>query len=305
MAVLKKRRWAFTLLEVLVVIAIIAILATLLLTALSSGREAAQRTKCAANLRQLGIGLDAYVDTWSTYPTYWPEVSWCLAILPHLDQNELYDAYNYEQHRQSAANRTVQSTQVRLLMCPSQTFGPLDAPGRTAYTGDSGSGTWKVLDDGILGTATLLNRAAVTDGLAHTAGISEWIATDGNAQSQPPVGAVYTIREPYLSDRETMAAACLDPSKRTDPVLMIGLDWTRSSFAHTLYNHQLEPNSPSCLAFGVTLQRMAFSVSSLHPGGVHVLYLDGSVHWVSANVSRDVWRAAGSRDGGESVGSAF
>lgn len=107
----RKYRSGFTLLELVVVIAIIAVLAALVLIGISSAREAARRTQCAANLRQLGLGLETYVSTWSTYPTYLPEISWCLAVLPNIEQIQLYDAYNYEQRARSDANLTVRETQ--------------------------------------------------------------------------------------------------------------------------------------------------------------------------------------------------
>src|SRR5688500_14607520 len=101
-----KRKFGFTLVELLVVIAIIGVLVALLLPAVQAAREAARRMACSNNLRQIGIGLHNYHDTYKTFPpaiSYWgPWVpqgqmpnreawAWSVLLLPFVEQSPLHD----------------------------------------------------------------------------------------------------------------------------------------------------------------------------------------------------------------------
>jgi prepilin-type N-terminal cleavage/methylation domain-containing protein len=96
------RRRAFTLIELLVVIAIIAILIALLLPAVQQAREAARRTQCKNNLKQIGLALHNYHDTYNTMPiggvgSVWGGwgMSWWMRILPNLEQSTVYSQINF------------------------------------------------------------------------------------------------------------------------------------------------------------------------------------------------------------------
>ena len=104
-----KRRRGFTLIELLVVIAIIAILIALLLPAVQQAREAARRTQCKNNMKQLGLALHNYHDVHTTFPSGWIAVEpgvgpdahdglngagWGTMVLPYLDQAPLYNLFN-------------------------------------------------------------------------------------------------------------------------------------------------------------------------------------------------------------------
>lgn len=107
---MKRNKRGFTLIELLVVIAIIAILIALLLPAVQQAREAARRTQCKNNLKQLGLALHNYHDVFKTFPparvrTYgsgiqaWntSNVAWGARILPYIEQAPLYDTVNWNQ----------------------------------------------------------------------------------------------------------------------------------------------------------------------------------------------------------------
>jgi prepilin-type N-terminal cleavage/methylation domain-containing protein len=139
----RARRRAFTLVELLVVIAIIGILVALLLPAIQAAREAARRTKCSNNLKQLGLAAQNYNDIhkrlpwngdtgWTTYPGTpmppWNSFSWIYHALPFMEQKPLYDQFKqnvqYGNGNGDAAlglptNQTLRETVIDNLLCPS------------------------------------------------------------------------------------------------------------------------------------------------------------------------------------------
>ncbi len=118
-------RRAFTLIELLVVIAIIGVLIALLLPAVQAAREAARRSQCTNNLKQLGIAVHNYIDSNQVLPAYcyndniyWRS-SWVVAILPSMEQQPLYNSINLSQEMTARANTTLNSTKISTLLCPS------------------------------------------------------------------------------------------------------------------------------------------------------------------------------------------
>jgi prepilin-type N-terminal cleavage/methylation domain-containing protein len=125
------RRKGFTLIELLVVIAIIAILIALLLPAVQQAREAARRSQCRNNLKQMGLAIHNYESTFSRFPAagegsnytarvrqFFP-ISSFVAILPYVDQAPLYNRFNFSLHYSNATHRAVAQTQVPAYRCPS------------------------------------------------------------------------------------------------------------------------------------------------------------------------------------------
>lgn len=140
------RRKAFTIIELLVVIAIIAILVSLLLPAVQQAREAARRTQCKNNLKQIGLALHNYESTHRVFPpscilnpvpdgmaygiSYGdayrvgpPGFGWGVCLLPFLEQSPLYNQFNFNDAVWSPGNAPAAATKVTVFLCPSATGG--------------------------------------------------------------------------------------------------------------------------------------------------------------------------------------
>ncbi len=119
-------RRGFTLVELLVVIAIIGILVSLLLPAVQAAREAARRTQCANNLKQLGLGLHSYHGVHNRLPwgNAYPggimaTVSWAAMILPYIEQQGHYEQFDFSKDMNHAANLQALALPVVTFTCPS------------------------------------------------------------------------------------------------------------------------------------------------------------------------------------------
>ena len=121
---------AFTLVELLVVIAIIGILIALLLPAVQAARDAARALQCRNNLKQIGLGVQVYTSAWGSLPpgsihsgaqAHVPQnhhTNWGIAILPHLEQQALFDSYNPEVYNSHPDNLPVLQTHLSVMSCP-------------------------------------------------------------------------------------------------------------------------------------------------------------------------------------------
>jgi len=125
-----RRRGGFTLIELLVVIAIIGVLVSLLLPAVQQAREAARRTQCKNNLKQIGLALHSYHDTFHRLPISqgmalnaanqnFLQRTWARSILPYIDQANIYNQWNWSLGHAAGTNRALTGTPISVYKCPS------------------------------------------------------------------------------------------------------------------------------------------------------------------------------------------
>lgn len=163
----------FTLVELLVVIAIIALLIALLIPGVQSAPETARRIQCHNNMKQLGLALHAYHTSNGAFP---PAITtqgtsspvshrgdiwagWTITVLPFLEQQSLFDAFDLSQPINADVNRSARSTTVSVMRCPSE---PNASPACSRAGGDWARGNYGA-NIGMLGPQqTLANEAAGT-----------------------------------------------------------------------------------------------------------------------------------------------
>jgi type II secretory pathway pseudopilin PulG len=124
------KRNAISLVEVLVSLSIISILLGLLLPAVQSAREAARRAQCQNNLKQIGLALHAYESVYRSFPAGGYKssdhngLSWLYGVLPYLEQDPLYRAFDSGSSFMDGGNHDLLTNQINIMRCPSDT-GPI------------------------------------------------------------------------------------------------------------------------------------------------------------------------------------
>jgi len=333
-------RSAFTLIELLVVIAIIAVLIGLLLPAVQSAREAARRSQCVNNLKQMALAVYNYEDTWQCYPQ--GESSGKIGpmgtILPFLEQNAAYNAFNFSAPQTAwldcdVANATTGKAKINTYICPSevnQNRADSIFPYYWAASYAWNSGTWWPRTqsfDGVFGNTVnddpavrpvtgIIKIAAVTDGTSNSLLVTDCAA--GPLVAGAPrtrVSDVYTISGGVapvgaISPLGPAIAACnaIDWKTGTIPSngawRYKGYTWLEGSIWRGWMNTIRTPNQTSCSpgpSGGSSWHYIMKPASSYHPGGVNGALCDGSVKFFKDTVNPTVWMAVSTRAGGEVI----
>jgi prepilin-type N-terminal cleavage/methylation domain-containing protein/prepilin-type processing-associated H-X9-DG protein len=358
-----RHRRGFTLIELLVVIAIIGVLIALLLPAVQSAREAARRSQCTNNLKQIGLALHNYLSSnQDTMPpmnfdtqVQSPAVnntpiiqhySVNARLLPFLEQQTTYNSINFNfdsrwgpgiPNPPDAASgglygliqATAWTTQIKTFLCPSD-----------PYAGSSGlyylTGSWKNVaasnyapncglgrgynnwvdngpfygcrpwDNQIQHVTTIAN---FVDGTSNTAVFSEWIkgpATSGPWKDGLQVvyyGPTWYVGNPVIYQDWLMAQQC----QNNGTTQLWGWKGEWWGYSNTMmYSHTQTPNRRACFNNGGgwngnDFMQTMIGASSLHPGGVNVLFGDGTVRFIKSTINYVPWYAIATPNGQETV----
>jgi prepilin-type N-terminal cleavage/methylation domain-containing protein/prepilin-type processing-associated H-X9-DG protein len=337
------RRRGFTLIELLVVVSIIAVLIALLLPAVNGAREAARRTQCVNNLKQLGLAVQNYVTsvgalppTATTDPSGFPKqptnnFGMKARVLPYLEQVQMYDALNMTDNAEAAtrSNDTVVTMQIGAFLCPSDINVPVGTRAVNGIARQVGYGSYPnnigtifrnnggKLDGPAYHMGTPSQGGTITlnkisDGLSTTVIWSEWIRGRNLPNSNTGLSRVYDATVAFPSSNGFVNPlnylnGCMGSTTPYPAYDNKGQKWLN----HTCgegggYSHIMTPNVKACFFQGDGAQpgRTLVGASSNHPGGVNVCFLDGSVKFLRNSVAHATWWAIATKAGKEVVDAA-
>jgi prepilin-type N-terminal cleavage/methylation domain-containing protein/prepilin-type processing-associated H-X9-DG protein len=310
------KRCAFTLVELLVVIAIIGILIALLLPAVQAAREAARRSQCTNNLKQVGLALQNYHDTYNRLPTLhggtggtnpWNngnngQLSGWIGLLPFMEQVPLWEQISKGDSTfppfGPAAWRTDFAPfrqQVPGLRCPSdpaERTNPAGEQGISNYAfcvGDTIQNNQNNANRGIFAGQRYSRFADITDGLSNTIAVAERAASRfsvGNTTDSFVRGGTAASVGDTIHTNPTACLATASGGKYSGVSLLsiTGRYWVDGRPAALGVTTVLPPNSPSCLHDNRDWEWGIFSATSYHPGGANAVMADGSVHFFSETI---------------------
>lgn len=313
---LKDRRKGFTLIELLVVIAIIAILIALLLPAVQQAREAARRSTCKNNLKQLGLALHNYHDVFgmfvlrrggtggSSSSSNASRLSGFVGLLPYMDQGPLFNKISAGNPSASTpihpfgpcawCGWSVWNVSLPMLMCPSdgRNKQTIRAQSYVFCMGDSATSINGTNSRGMFPYRYGTRIRDITDGTSNTIAMSEHVranySPNASNAGRKRVEGIAMGQDPAGNPGSCMTLA--SGSKWLNGTEVKGRHGTSlwdGQAERCVFMTILPPNGPSCAAGSnpnADSGTAALAPSSQHTGGVHALMADGAVRFISENI---------------------
>lgn len=292
----QKSSRGFTLIELLVVIAIIGILVALLLPAVQQAREAARRTQCRNNLKQIGLALHNYHDTHNTLPPGWigatagvhdvegiNGLGWAVFLLPYMDQGPLYNQFNFNLSILDAMHNEERVQILPAYRCPS----------------DTGTPTWQIEEEANPGTVITTLATANYVGAFGTLELEDCEAggsglTNGQCRGDGSLFHNGKVLLRDFTDGTSNTFVCGERVSTAGYSTWVGVvPEGEEAFARILGVADHMPNhQPLHLD----------DFSSQHEGGAFFVMGDGAVRFVSENLDESVYKGLFTRNGGEVPG---
>jgi prepilin-type N-terminal cleavage/methylation domain-containing protein/prepilin-type processing-associated H-X9-DG protein len=308
-------RLGFTLVELLVVIAIIGVLVALLLPAVQAAREAARRTQCTNNLKQLALACHNYMDSHKVFPPAMNNyaLSGFVMMLPYIEQTAIYDriaarSFAFRPWEVEPATDTM----IAAFLCPSDgeatnnVSGGDERRGNCSYVLSRGDayrhnsaqvapthGSFRCAvhpHRGVFGYFGDITGASITDGMSNTIAISETVKCDqsGTVWDHPKRGranfSTYALTPIECINAVDPATRRIRPHLATTGDNRRGQRWCDGRDQITGFFTVTPPNSPHCTPQADNFRWSLGPASSFHPGGVNVAMCDGSVRFVSETI---------------------
>jgi prepilin-type N-terminal cleavage/methylation domain-containing protein/prepilin-type processing-associated H-X9-DG protein len=326
-------RRGFTLIELLVVISIIGLLISLLLPAVQAAREAARRSQCTNNLKQMCLALHSYEGVHGTFPIgiirYTPPLcdansnrrhTLFAAILPHMEQINLYNSFNFSRGAGHIVNVTAQEARLGVYICPSdfEATAPLNTRGQPPQYIGVNQGSYS----GVAGTTELFRYRYVPptnqNQCNHIEGDGTFVINfqyplagirDGTSNTLFLGETSRYIRQPASFQNawnygEWFSLVNAPPGSSAS--LPMGIAYTvpriNAPLSHADVIPIIDPDPFSWWQKPEALQYGEFGFRSQHPGGAQFAFGDGSVKFLKQGIDLSVYRGLGTRKGREVIG---
>ena len=285
-----------TLIELLVVIAVIGMLVALMLPAVQAARESARKTTCANNMRQMGLAANSYVVDQQVYPASWPKgdatVTWGHTLLPYLEQTSLFEAWDDDLGFFEGSNGDLAATIVPVYKCPSAPSPDIYLYEQPGYPSRMATIDYKSCQG-----------ANASDPLVKHWGRSGWVDGVISRHYTPPAAIRDGLSRTLMLVESVGGSVIYGPNRKPHekvPQIWYSTDgsWVgRALSSVSPTNYATFMGASDCT---VNCSNMYdYGPYAFHPGGAHVVFCDGSIHFLTNDIDPVVILGLYSYDDGD------